>query len=117
MTDILNLIGRGAPLAYRFPTSGAPVIEDSIAAVAESKHPDEARLFIDWVGSPEALVLAAERAYRLPASEQLGGRELPAWASEVRASLVIEPVDWRRLEAQGADWMSVWDRTVRGRGK
>jgi iron(III) transport system substrate-binding protein len=117
MTDILNLIGRGAPLAYRFPASGAPVIEDSIAVVEGARRPEEARRFVDWVGSPEALTLAAERAYRLPASEQLGGRSLPGWVDEVRATLVPESVDWDRLEEHGAEWMSTWDRTVRGRGK
>ncbi|HVS16733.1 MAG TPA: extracellular solute-binding protein [Thermoanaerobaculia bacterium] len=117
MTDILNLIGRGAPLAYRFPASGAPVIEDSIAVVAGARRADEARRFVDWAGSPEALSLAAEKAYRLPASEELGGRALPEWVAEVRATLVPEPVDWDRLGERGAEWMATWDRTVRGRGK
>jgi iron(III) transport system substrate-binding protein len=116
-TDILGLIARGAPLAYRFPESGAPVIEDSIAVVAGSRHREAAETFVEWVGRPAALLLAAEQAFRLPARDDLPPEELPAWTGTVLQELRPETVDWVRLEREGADWMSTWDRTVRGRGR
>ncbi|HUP22472.1 MAG TPA: extracellular solute-binding protein [Thermoanaerobaculia bacterium] len=115
-TDILGMIARGAPLAYRFPTSGAPVIEDSIAVVAGARHREAAESFVEWIGLPEALLLAAEEAFRIPAREDLPPAAMPSWVGEVMAELRPESVDWDRLEREGAGWMATWDRTVRGRG-
>jgi iron(III) transport system substrate-binding protein len=117
MTDILNQIARGAPLGYRFPESGAPVIPDSVALVKGAKHPEVARAFVEWLGSQEALQLAAEGAFRLPAVALDDASKMPEWALSVARDLVPADVDWQRLEEQGPDWMAQWDRSVRGRGK
>ena len=116
MTDILSLIARGAPLSYRFPSSGAPVIEDSIGLVKGGPQPDLGKLFIDWVGEPSALRLAAEKAFRLPARSGLEA-DLPSWVAEIESRLVSREVDWALLEARGAEWMGRWDREVRGQGR
>ncbi|MEE8524002.1 MAG: extracellular solute-binding protein [Thermoanaerobaculia bacterium] len=116
LTDILFQRQRGAPLGYRFPTSGSPVIDDSIALVKGSSHSDVARAFIDWVGSREAQKLTAERAFRLPARTDLPPEDLPEWARDALAELVTAEADWELMERQGAEWMNRWDREVRGRG-
>jgi len=116
LTDILNLMARGAPLAYRFPSSGTPVIADSIALVHGSKHRPLAIEFLEWIGSPEALEIAADKAFRLPARGDLSAESLPDWTREVMAELVAADVDWQLMEEHSAEWMSRWDRTVRGRG-
>ena len=117
MTDILNQIAKGAPLGYRFPESGAPVIPDSVALVKGAKNPEAAKQFLEWLGSQEALQLAAEGAFRLPAVVLDDASAMPEWAVTVSQELVPAEVDWQRLEEQGPDWMAEWDRTVRGRGK
>jgi iron(III) transport system substrate-binding protein len=116
LTDILFQRLRGSHLGYRFPTSGSPVIDDSIALVRGSRHPQEARAFIDWVGSREAQLLTAEKAFRLPARTDLSSDELPPWAREALAELVTAEVNWALVEEKGAEWMNQWDREVRGRG-
>lgn len=116
LTDILFQRMRGATLGYSFPTSGSPVIDDSIALVKGSRNPEVARAFIDWIGSQEAQRLTVEKAFRLPARTDLPREELPAWAREALDQLVTAEVDWDLVEAQGAEWMNEWDRTVRGRG-
>ena len=116
LTDILFQRLRGAPLGYRFPTSGSPVINDSIGLVKGAPQPEAARAFIDWVGSREAQMLAAERAFRLPARVDLPAEELPEWARNALAELVVAEVDWALIEREGAEWMKTWDRSVRGRG-
>ncbi len=116
LTDILFQRLRGAPLGYRFPASGSPVIDDSIALVKGSRQPQAARAFIDWVGSREAQLLAAERAFRLPARQDLPADQLPEWAREALAELVAAEVDWELIEREGAEWMNLWDRNVRGKG-
>ena len=116
LTDILFQRQRGAPLGYRFPTSGSPVIDDSIALVRGSRQGEAARAFIDWVGSREAQKLTAEKAFRLPARGDIPPEELPEWARQALAELVTEDTDWDLLEREGAEWMNRWDREVRGRG-
>lgn len=116
LTDILFQRLRGAKLGYHFPTSGSPVIDDSIGLVKGASHPEEARAFIDWIGSQEAQRLTAEKAFRLPARTDLPPEELPQWAREALAELVTAEVDWTLIEDQGAEWMNQWDREVRGRG-
>lgn len=116
LTDILFQRQRGQPLGYRFPTSGTPVIEDSLALVNGSRHAEAARRFIDWVGSREVQKLAAEKLYRLPARTDIPREELPAWAQEALAEMVELGVDWELIDRESAGWMKTWDQTVRGKG-
>ncbi len=116
LTDILFQRLRGSPLGYRFPASGSPVIDDSIGLVKGSRQPQAARAFIDWVGSREAQLLAAEKAFRLPARQDLPPEQLPGWVREALSELVTAEVDWQLIEREGAEWMNLWDRSVRGKG-
>jgi len=117
LTDALWQRRWNQPLDYRFPASGTPIIVDSVGLVAGSPHPEAAREFIDWIGSPEALELAAEKAFRLPARNDLPESELPEWARTVLHQIVPAEVDYELLERYGQEWMSTWDRSVRGRGE
>jgi iron(III) transport system substrate-binding protein len=116
LTDILWQQKRGKPLGFNFPTSGTPVIDDSIGLVAGARHPAAAKAFIDWVGSPEAQRLAADKAFRLPARTDLSRADLPPWARDVLDRMVSAKVDWKLIEERGPDWMTTWDRTIRGQG-
>ncbi len=115
LTDMLLQQAEGSPLAYRFPVSGTPVIDDSIGLVAGAPHAGQARAFIDWVGREEALLLAARQVYRLPARQDLGSAVLPAWTREILEDLVPADLDGRLLEEHGTEWMARWDREVRGK--
>jgi iron(III) transport system substrate-binding protein len=116
LPDILVERAKGQPFGFTLPTSGTPVIEDGVALVRGSRHADAARRFIEWVGTPEAQLIAARQVFRLPARQDLPIDSLPEWARRVRADLVVEPMDWDRLSQQGDQWMAIWDRTIRGRG-
>ena len=104
------------PLDYRFPSSGTPVINDSIGLVAGAPHPEAAREFIDWVGGREATLLAAREVFRLPARQDLSAEDLPEWARRAKAEIVEAEVDWQLIAREGAGWMLRWDREVRGKG-
>jgi len=116
LTDILFQEQRGSPLAYVFPTSGTPVINDSIGLVKGAPHAAAAKAFIDWVGGREAVELAAKKAFRLPARTDLPAKELPAWAQRALSDMVPAQVDWKLIAKENAAWMAKWDRTVRGQG-
>lgn len=116
LTDMLWQQERERPLDFVFPTSGTPVIDDAIGLVRGAPHAEAARTFIDWVGSPEAQRLAAEKAFRLPTRTDLPPEELPEWAQRVLEEMVPAKVDWQLLARRGSQWMARWDREIRGRG-
>lgn len=117
LTDILFQRQRGAPLGYRFPTSGSPVIQDSVGLIKGAPHPELAKAFLDWVGSREIQKLAVDKLFRLPARTDLTKEELPAWAQEALAHLVFAEVDWALVDEKQIEWMNTWDRNVRSQGK
>jgi iron(III) transport system substrate-binding protein len=108
---------RSRDLAYLFPGSGTPVIDDAVGLVAGSRHSKEARELIEWLGSPEAQLAAAESVYRLPARTDLASERLPEWARDVLQKMVPARMDWDLLEREGQAWMARWDREVRGKGR
>ncbi|HUF35776.1 MAG TPA: extracellular solute-binding protein [Gemmatimonadales bacterium] len=117
LPDILIGRAKGLPFDYVFPRSGTVVIDDAIGLVRGSRQAEAARAFIDYVGSEEAQLLAADRVYRLPARRDLPADRVPAWVAEVEREMVVLPMDWELLAREGAAWMGYWDRHVRGTGK
>ena len=117
LPDILLSRRDGLPLGYTFPSSGTPVIEDAIGVVRGAPHRAAATAFVEWVGSREAELLAANRVYRLPARLDLPVDSLPAWAKDVRQNMRAAEIDWDLLAAHEDAWMRAWDETVRGKGR
>ncbi|HYU31646.1 MAG TPA: extracellular solute-binding protein [Thermoanaerobaculia bacterium] len=116
LTDLLWQRKRGSPLDFHFPASGTPVIDDSIGLVKGAPHPDDAKKFIDFVGSPEGQEIAARQAFRLPARTDMPVEKLPDWAQEVLRDMKPAAVRWDLIEQHGQEWMATWDREVRGKG-
>jgi iron(III) transport system substrate-binding protein len=117
LPDVLIDRGRGMPLGYVFPRSGTVVIDDAIGLVRGSRHAEAAKLFIDWAGSDEALLLAARGVYRLPARDDLPPDSLPPWIREVEATMKVADIDWGLVTREGPGWMAYWDKRVRSTGK
>jgi iron(III) transport system substrate-binding protein len=117
LQDILISEAKGMPLGYVFPRSGTVVIDDAIGLVRGSRHPDAALAFIEYVGSPEAQLLAAREVFRLPARTDLSVAEVPSWVAEVEREMVVADMDWALLSREGPAWMSYWDQHVRGTGR
>ncbi len=116
LPDILVQQSRGSPFQYVFPTSGTPVIQDAIAVIRGTSHRDEARRFVEFVGSLAFQIQATREAFRLPARQDVPADSLPEWARDAREQLRVEEMDWGMLAERGAGWMQYWDRNVRGRG-
>lgn len=117
LPDILIARSKGMPFGYVFPRSGTVVIDDAIALVRGARHPEAARTFIEFAGSVDGQLLAAEGVFRLPARHDLPADRVPAWVAEVEASMVVEPMDWALLTREGSTWMGYWDQKVRNTGK
>jgi len=117
LPDVLIARSKGMPFGYAFPSSGTVVIDDAIALVAGAPHPEVARQFIDFVGSVDGQILAADRVFRLPARHDLPADRIPAWVAGVEREMKVEPMDWGLLTREGAGWMGYWDQHVRNTGK
>jgi iron(III) transport system substrate-binding protein len=117
LPDILLEKQRSSALAFVFPKSGSPVIDDAVGLVKGARHPVEARALIEWLGSPEAQLAAADKAFRLPAREGLREVKLRGGARDTRRALVPARLDWDEIEREGSVWMARWDREIKGRGR
>jgi len=114
MPDVrLSKEQKNFPVAYSLPASGTPVVTDGIAIIKGAQHEDEARRFYEFVTTPESLVYAAHKYYRIPARTDLDRAKLPAWMNEPFTRM---PLDWTLLRKQGDEWLRYWDTQIKGRG-
>jgi iron(III) transport system substrate-binding protein len=116
LPDVLVDANAGDPLGYVLPTSGTPVIEDAIALVRGSDQQELGKRFIEWVGSVDAQLMAANLVFRLPTRTDLPLDSLADWVRDVREKMVVAEMDWDELAVKGPEWMLYWDRHVRGQG-
>lgn len=100
------------PVGYNFPTSGTPVVIDSIAIVRGAPHEEEAKKFYEFVTSPESLTFSARSYYRMPIRSDIDRSKLPEWMNIPFNRL---PMDWELLRREGNDWLKYWDAEIRGR--
>ena len=105
---------KGFPVAYKVPASGTPVTTDGIAIVRGAPNEAEAQRFYEFVTTPESLVYAAQKFYRIPVRTDLDRSQLPSWMNE---SFTRLPLDWDLLRKNGNEWLKRWETEIRGRGK
>jgi iron(III) transport system substrate-binding protein len=101
------------PIASRIPSSGTPLLVDGIAVVRGTKHAALAKEFYEFVTTPAALKVAAERFVRMPARPDIPNDSLPAWIREARAEIRPMPLDRQMLADSLDSWMKYWDAHVR----
>ena len=118
MPDIATLKQRtGIPVDYVIPSSGTPVLVDGIAIVKGTRHPKEARLYYEFVTTPEALKAAAEQFMRIPARTDIAVSTLPQWIQDAKARIKPMAVDRRVMAEHLDEWMKYWDANIRNRGR
>jgi len=113
MPDMAMLQARSASLRYVIPTSGTPLIVDAIAIVRGTENAEAAKKYYEFVTTPEALIAAANRFYRIPARSDIPAAGLPGWIQEARAKITPMPVDHAKLD----EWMTYWDSHIRNSGR
>jgi len=103
---------KNLPVGYSIPASGTPVITDGIGIIRGGPNTEEAKRFYEFVTTPESLVYAAHKYYRIPVRNDLDRSQLPAWMNEPFTRM---PLDWDALSKNGNDWLRYWDTEIRGR--
>ncbi|MFQ5650190.1 MAG: extracellular solute-binding protein [bacterium] len=102
------------PFDYVIPKSGTPVLVEGLAVVANCKHPQLAKKFYEFITTPEAFAILADKYFRIPAREDIPKETLPAWMSETKIKAM--KIDWRVFSQKSKEWMKFWDANIRGRG-
>ncbi|MEE2993075.1 MAG: extracellular solute-binding protein [Gemmatimonadota bacterium] len=115
MNDIMLQVDRyDYPFGFTIPKNGAPILTDGIGLIANSKNPDEAKLFYEFVTNIDHTVLQATEYYRIPTRTDIPKNRLPDWM----ANLDVTPfeVDWQVFSEQSKEWMKYWDKNIKGNG-
>ena len=106
INDVLkNRDDNEMPLEMVIPSSGAVVITDCIAATSNAPHPNAAAAFIDFVGSKECQVMAANDFNRMPFADDILS-QCPEWMQTEFSPL---PVDWNDVSANQSEWLEKWE--------
>ena len=114
MPDIATLQQRlKIPVDYIIPSSGTPLLVDGIAIVKGVKHPKEAKLYYEFVTTPEALKAAAEQFLRIPARTDIPQSDLPQWIQQANKEIKPMPVDRKVMAEHLNEWMKYWDANIR----
>ena len=117
MPDIEELKARTKlPIDYVLPTSGTPTPVDAVAVVKDAKNAELARQFVEYVGSTEAITLAARQFLRFPARRDISADSLPERLRAAQQQIRPEQMDWNLVQQKTPEWMRYWDEHVRGRG-
>ena len=118
MPDIATLRERfQIPVDYIIPASGTPLLVDGIAIVKGTKHPAEAKLYYEYVTTPEAMKAAAVKFLRIPARTDIPQKDLPQWIQDANAKIKPMPVDRKVMAEHLNEWMKYWDANIRNRGR
>ena len=118
MPDIATLQQRfNIPVDYIIPSSGTPLLVDGIALVKGTKHPAEARLYYEFVTTPEAMKAAAEQFLRIPARTDIPQSDLPKWIQDANAKIKPMAVDRQVMAEHLNEWMKYWDANIRNSGR
>lgn len=112
LADAPLLKDRGYPFEFIFPPE-VPVVLDSIAIIKGAPNAAGAKLFHDFVNSPEQLLLMAKERHRIPIREDLPKEQLPAWMKELK----INPmkIDWAAFSKNIDAWIARWDTEIKGK--
>jgi len=106
---------KGYPFGYVIPKSGTPIVTDGIALIANCKHPEQAKLYYEFVNSQESLIILAKQHYRIPTRSDIPRDSLPEWIT--RTDITPMDVDWKVFSEKSDEWMKYWEQNIKNRGR
>ncbi len=114
MPDIATLKSRlNIPVDYIIPSSGTPLLVDGIAVVRGTKKLEQAKLYYEFVTTPDAMKAAAEKYLRIPARTDIAQADLPQWIQQANREIKPMPVDRKVMADSLNAWMKYWDSNIR----
>ena len=93
------------------PASGAPMLVDGLAKIANGPGGSGADAFISYLMSTEVQTAMAEEYFQIPAVEL---EEEPKWLADL--GLTELEVDWDRIAENEDEWIGHWASNIKGQG-
>jgi len=100
---------QGAPVAVVAPKEGVPANDDYTMLVSGTKHPYASRLFMDFLGTKEAMELGAKSAYYYSVRPDVG--PFPPERPPLDALKLLWP-DFAGEAKDKEAWLKMWDDVV-----
>jgi iron(III) transport system substrate-binding protein len=98
---------KGAPVAFVAPTDGLPATPETWGIVANTPHPNAARLYLDWLLSTEGQKTNGQFLYLHSPREDAP----PPPGGEATAELkLLMPTDWAAFLTSRTEFQKEWDR-------
>lgn len=108
-----NINKNKMPLEIVDAKSGSIVITDGIAAIKNAPHPNAAKAFVEFAGSPEMQTKIANKFNRIPTLKSaLAG--CPKW---MQTEYKAMDVDWSVVSGKQNEWLQKWDTEIRDLNK
>lgn len=104
-----NIDENKMPLTIVAPESGAVVISDGIALINGAKNEENARAFIEFVGSEEVQLRLANEFNRMPTLPS-ALEKAPAWMGNMDFDAM--DINWGTLTDKQADWMQYYNDEI-----
>ena len=101
------------PLEIIDAESGSIVITDGVAAIKNAPHPNAAKAFVEFAGSPEVGVLLANEQNRIPTLAS-ALKDCPQWMAE---EYKMMDVDWKVISENQNEWIQKFDTEIRDSSK
>ena len=105
---ILQRERNGYPFDFHVPAQ-APVLTEGIGVVAGAPHPENAKLFYEFVTTQEALIHQANAYAKIPTRNDLDRSKLPEWMAE---DIDAMDIDWDVFAANEQAWCDRWKTEV-----
>ena len=99
-----NRDSNGMPLEMVIPESGAIVITDCVAPIANAPHPEAAQAFMEFIGSDKCQIANANDFNRMPITDSVLS-QCPDWMQTQFSAL---PVDWNAVSENQSAWLDKW---------
>lgn len=104
-----NVRDNGMPLTIVAPESGAVIISDCVAMVEGGPNEDNAKAFMDFVGSEEVQLMLAESWHRIPTLPS-ALEKAPEWMRDLDFSAM--DVSWANITEMQADWLQFFNDEI-----
>lgn len=102
----------GYPWAIAKTKSGVINIIDAIGLIKNSPNPDNAKKFIEFVGSRENMVILANGFNRMP-TDMGALEECPQWMKDFDMPSI--PIDWSVISEKMGEWVKYFDVNIRSK--
>ncbi len=105
----LQFMAKGAPIAFVYPDDGLPAGPETYGIVADTPHPQAARLFMDWLLGVPGQIAVGKGLFLNSARDDVPP---PPGGVGVEKLKLLFPADWTAFLASRTQFTRYWDKAT-----